>query len=120
MMGGKRMGTMAKLLGARIRQLRRQRAWSQENLAYKAGMNTSYLGQVERGEKSPTVDSLEKISSALDVDLEELFAFGSVSEESNAFAVIDKIILELKGRTAYEQEAVYAFIKQLLHFRDKK
>lgn len=113
------MSEIATSIGAQIRQLRQQRALSQESLAYKAGLNTSYLGQVERGEKSPTVDTLAKIATALDVNLEKLFIIDNI-DSKDEFPVIEKIIYELKGRSQFEQEAAYDFIKRLLHFRDKK
>lgn len=82
-------------------------------------MNTSYIGQVERGEKSATIDSLEKIARGLDIALEMLFRFDTKAEVQE-LTVFKKIAFELKGRTAEEQEAVYQFVKQLLRFRDGK
>ena len=52
----KREITMA--VGQRIRKLRRIRAISQEEVAFRADLNPAYFGQVERGEKCPTVDTL--------------------------------------------------------------
>ena len=46
---------------------------SQEDLALRAEINPAYFGQVERGLKCPTIDTLYKISKALDVSLAELF-----------------------------------------------
>jgi transcriptional regulator with XRE-family HTH domain len=37
-------------------------------------MNTSYIGQIERGEKNPTVRTLEKITAALEINITDLFA----------------------------------------------
>ena len=47
---------------------------SQERLAFDAGVDRSYLGGMERGEENPTVDILDKLAAALDIDLRELFA----------------------------------------------
>ncbi len=112
------MSKIAELLGERIRLLRNQRGLSQEGLAYKASINTSYMGQVERGEKSPTIDTLEKIALALDVTLEELFRFNQQREQVD-YTIMDKISFQLSGRPVTEQEAVYNLIKQILLFRDK-
>ncbi|MGO0062361.1 helix-turn-helix domain-containing protein [Brevibacillus fluminis] len=115
------MSKIAQLVGNRIRFFRKGSGLSQEQLAFKAGLNPSYLGQVERGEKSPTIDSLEKIATALDVTLEDLFSFEyERSLKSSDSTFIDKIAIQLHGRSQMEQEAVYNFIKQLLLFRDKK
>ena len=54
-------------VATRIRSFRKKAAMSQEELALKANLNPAYLGQVERGLKCPTVDTLYKIASALDI-----------------------------------------------------
>lgn len=59
-------------VGARIRHFRRKKRLSQEELALRANLNPAYFGQVERGLKCPTVDTLYKISCALDVALSDL------------------------------------------------
>ncbi|BBH22610.1 transcriptional regulator [Paenibacillus baekrokdamisoli] len=114
------MSDVVILVGEKIRALRQHRGLSQEKLAFKAGINTSYIGQVERGEKSATIISLEKIATALDVGIEELFQFDKVVAERADSSFIERIAYELKGRTKEEQEDIYSFVKQLLWFRDKK
>ena len=59
----------------RIRHLRKQRDISQEELALRAGINTVYYGQIERGQKCPTVDTLYKIAAALEIPLHNLLCF---------------------------------------------
>lgn len=59
-------------VGARIKYLRRMKEISQEELALKAGVNPAYFGQVERGLKCPTVDTLYKIAKAMEVSPAEL------------------------------------------------
>ena len=59
-------------VGSRIRYFRRLQSVSQEALALRAGLNPAYFGQVERGEKCPTIDTLYRIARALDVSLPEL------------------------------------------------
>lgn len=67
------MNTVHIEIGNRIRQLRVKKGLSQEKLAELSELNTSYIGQIERGEKNPSVDTVYSIASALDVDLTELF-----------------------------------------------
>lgn len=114
------MSNVVILVGERIRALRQHRDLSQEKLAFKAGMNTSFIGQVERGEKSATIVSLEKIATALDIELEEIFQFDKDVAEKGDSSFVEKIAYELKGRTEEEQGDIYNFVKQLLLFRDKK
>ncbi len=61
------------LLGKRIRSLRRLNDLSQEQLGEKANISAKYIGEVERGKANLTIDILEKISIALNVDLSDLF-----------------------------------------------
>lgn len=59
-------------VSARIKYFRHLRLMSQEDLALKAEINPVYFGQVERGLKCPTIDTLCKIAKALEVSPSEL------------------------------------------------
>src|SRR5213594_2610087 len=54
------------------RALRKQRALSQERLGDRAGLSGKFIGEVERGEKSISIDSLYRVSVALEIPLREL------------------------------------------------
>ena len=58
-----------KFLGQRLRELRKQRGLSQERLGDRASLSGKFIGEVERGEKSISIDSLYRISVALEVPL---------------------------------------------------
>ena len=60
-------------LGMRIRFLRKQRHWSQEDLALNAEVNKNYLCDLEKGRRNPSLIILEKIANAFNISLEELF-----------------------------------------------
>lgn len=62
-----------KRLGQRIKELRKGKNMTQEDLAFRVGVDGSYMGFVERGEKNPTLKKLIKITQALKVSLSELF-----------------------------------------------
>jgi transcriptional regulator with XRE-family HTH domain len=59
--------------GRRVRQLRKKRNWSQEKLAEMSGMHWIYIGQVERGERNLTLQSIESIARALRIKIASLF-----------------------------------------------
>ena len=65
--------TINKQLGARIRYLRQQKNWSMEDLALEAEINRNYLCDLERGSRNPTVNVLNRIAKALDINLSTLF-----------------------------------------------
>jgi transcriptional regulator with XRE-family HTH domain len=60
--------------GPVLRRLREQQRWSQEHLAHKAEINRSYLGEVERGSAVPSLATMSKLASALDMRLSNLLA----------------------------------------------
>ena len=62
-----------KKLGEKIRQWRKLRELTQEQLGEKAGISYKFIGEVERGTVNPSLDSLIGISQALDVNVKELF-----------------------------------------------
>ena len=56
-----------------LRRLRQEKSVSQEELAHRAQVNRNYVGMIEREEYSVSVDLLEKLAAALDVDPMEFF-----------------------------------------------
>jgi len=61
-----------RILGENIRVARKQCGLSQEKLAEKADLNTTYISDVERGEENISVDALVRIANALKVPLADL------------------------------------------------
>jgi len=55
--------SIAKIIGERLRAYRIQKGWSQEILAEKAELHHTYIGQLERGEKNATIESIYKVTS---------------------------------------------------------
>ena len=77
------MSDIAKILGQRIRNYRTAMGLSQEKLAELCGCHPTYIGQIERGEKNATIESIEKISVALNVSLSKLFEkLGTQNDET--------------------------------------
>lgn len=60
-------------LGLRIRYYRKQQRISQEKLAELSSLHPTYIGQVERGEKNATVESVYHIAKGLNIPLSQLF-----------------------------------------------
>jgi len=60
--------------GRRVRELRVQHGWTQENLAAKAGKHWTYIGGIERGTRNPTITVVESIAKALGVPVADLFS----------------------------------------------
>jgi transcriptional regulator with XRE-family HTH domain len=59
--------------GEVIRELRKERNLSQEELADKADVHRTYIGMIERGEKNITLENIQKLAKALNVSLKSIF-----------------------------------------------
>jgi transcriptional regulator with XRE-family HTH domain len=59
--------------GKRVRELRKQKGYSQEELADKAGLHRTYIGSIERGEQNVSIDNIDKIAKALKTPITFLF-----------------------------------------------
>ena len=66
------METIQKQLGQRLQQARRGKGWTQEDLAHHAGLDFSYVNQLENGKRNPSLETLYKIATALGVPLKDL------------------------------------------------
>ena len=63
------------LLGRRVRELRRARGLSQDQLSEKSSLSPKYLSSIERGVENPTLDLLTRLAAGLQVTMMDLFNF---------------------------------------------
>jgi transcriptional regulator with XRE-family HTH domain len=61
-----------RIFAQRLRQIRQIRGLSQEELADMAGLHRTYVGSVERSERNVSIDNMERLAIALEVDITEL------------------------------------------------
>ena len=80
-----------KLIGMRIKEIRRSKGLSQEQLAEKADINSKYLSRMERGTENPTLDMFIKLSNALEIEMREMFDFGHVVSQKELRGAIQNI-----------------------------
>ncbi|MEW6161955.1 MAG: helix-turn-helix domain-containing protein [Nitrospirota bacterium] len=69
------MKTTKELLGARIKELRKARGLSQNQLSEKIDIDPKHLSRIEVGNSYPSLDTVEKIAKALGVEIKDLFEF---------------------------------------------
>lgn len=74
-------------IGWNVRRLRAEREMTQEDFATDTGIDRGYISGVERGVRNPSVLVLERIATALGVDVAELFD----EAKANAFSVKRKL-----------------------------
>lgn len=110
------MSDIAKIIGLRIRHYRTENGLSQEKLAELAGCHPTYIGQVERGEKNATLESIEKIASAMNVSLSMLFEkLGEDNKDSIPLKCYEFIVSKNKG----DQEQLYKMLMELDKYKNQ-
>ncbi len=112
------MSIVSENLGRRIRAFRKENGISQEELAFKSSISTTYLGQIERAEKSPTVDVLDKISNALEISIYDLFVFDESVKPINKSIILNKINAQLATLSENEQAELLKLIKNIKSFKN--
>lgn len=106
------MSDISKIIGIRIRNYRRQSGLNQEELAELAGCHPTYIGQIEQGEKNATIESIVKITRALNIPLSRLFErIDDCNSPENSYPLMCyELIL---SKTKPEQEAIYKIIMDI-------
>ena len=96
-----------KRVGETVRKLRKTSGLSQEKLAEMADMSTTYFGEIERGERNCSIDSIKKISKGLGIRMETLFQMaedeGKEEGKDDAFLSSEaKIISQVKDKEGWK------------------
>jgi transcriptional regulator with XRE-family HTH domain len=68
----KRKDALLRNIGARVRECREKRQWTQEDLAERAELDRSYIAGIEAGLRNPSIKAVAKIASGLNLTLAEL------------------------------------------------
>lgn len=87
------MDELLPAIGNRLRAARATLGLSQEDVAARAQLNTSYLSQIERGRKAPSLAVLVRLSGAVGMSLTELFA----DQEVTTATIGDREVAALLG-----------------------
>jgi len=109
-----------KLVGKRIRSLRKEREMSQELLGEKGGFHYSYIGQIERGEKNISLLNLAKVASALEVSLSQLFTYVDEEEKrTESETDLQEILSTLRYHGPEQVRMVRNVVREILGENDK-
>ena len=104
-------------IGKRIHELRINSGLSQEKLAVRANITTTYLGLLERNLKNPTVKVIEQICNQLNISLSEFFS-DSVSSVQEEDSLSLQIIAQINDRTREEKQIILQVIKDVMKLCD--
>ena len=111
------MSEISKFIGQRIRNYRTQQKLSQEKLAELSLCHPTYIGQLERGEKNATLESIQKISRALGVPLSRLFE--KYGEDTVGENLPLKCYELVSSKSLEEQEHMYNFLLALDDYKNR-
>lgn len=109
------MSEIMKTVGQRIRNYRTNQHLSQEQLAELSGCHPTYIGQVERGERNATIESIEKIACALDVPLSTLFEKLGGKEAADSIPLKCYELLVAKNQS--EQQHLYGLLLEIDNYK---
>ena len=100
-----------KLLGQRIKYFRKAKNLTQEQLAELVGMEPNSISIIESGRNFPTLNSLEKIANALEIELNLLFKYSSTRTGAQIIDDINKELIKLDNQ---KLEKVLLFIEDFV------
>ncbi|GAK43410.1 helix-turn-helix transcriptional regulator [Paenibacillus sp. UMB7766-LJ446] len=101
--------TIAEQIGSIIRKLRTEKGLTQQALADEIGSSFSFVGRVERGESNITLETIIKISSALNIEFFELMSLGR-RQDSEDIMEIHALLLK---RSEKEQRKALNILKEV-------
>ncbi len=102
-----------KILGTRMRQLRKTAGLSQERLGRASDLSGKFVGEVERGEKSISLDSLTRVSEALKVPLHDLARIDDSLDDQARRLQLEQL-MALVRRHPKKLDTVLAVVRELV------
>lgn len=106
------MSELRARVGARLREWRKRRGLTQEQLAERAGLSYKFVGEVERGMGNPTLETLGRLADALHLDLADLVRAPEPRRESSPTYVLTPKEIQLVREAL---ESVDQLIDRLEH-----
>ncbi|MBV2360966.1 XRE family transcriptional regulator [Thalassococcus sp. CAU 1522] len=106
-------------LGARVRELRKERDWTLEQAARQAGLARSTLSKIENGQMSPTYEALKKLAVGLQISVPQLFTPPQREQVNGRLAVTKSGEGQSQVTVTYEHELLAETLtkKQMLPYR---
>jgi transcriptional regulator with XRE-family HTH domain len=117
------MSDFLKIVGERIRAIRKEKGLTQEELAKLTAQHYSYIGGIERGERNISLESLDKILEALEIAPNYFFQFSHVDFESAEFekqTILQTHLSLLANKTIEEIQLIHRITKDIFETYEKK
>lgn len=107
---------LPKIVGLKIKEIRKSKGWTQEQLAETASIHYSYIGGIERGERNISLETLQKIIDALEVSAVELFPANTTILKNE---VLKEHIEMISERPIQDIELIHRVSKDILNALDE-
>ena len=103
-----------KVIGAKIREERKKKGFTQEQLAHQINISTAYMGQIERGERNSSLDIIVDIANALEITVDYILE-SSYAENSryNEAMLTYNIIKMLQNRDSRDVQTAFSMLTTL-------
>lgn len=98
------------LLGMRMREIRKSRQLSQEQVSEKVGISPKHLSRVEMGKGFPSLDTLEKIAVVLNVELQKFFDFDVYKDN---LVTTDSIAQKIETLDIQKKRLLYKILRSI-------
>ena len=99
-------------LGQRVRLLRRQRGLTQAQLAERVGVSDNFIGMIERGRGHPTLETINGVARALEIELHDLFQ--GQERPGSTEEVVEELNRLLQGRPVDQAELILTIARAVL------
>lgn len=106
------MKTTKQLLALRLKELRKSRGLTQEKLAEMIGRDTKHISKFEIAGSYPSIETLERIALALNVELKEIFNFDGLQDKNYIIGEFEKL---LKYSDEKHLQILYKIHKNLIN-----
>lgn len=93
------MPTTKELLGMRIREVRKGRGLSQEQLAERVDVDPRFVSRIELGKAAPSLETMDAIANALGVEIRDLFEFSHLTGQTAGIEQLETLLEGLDDKT---------------------
>ena len=107
-------------VGEKIRYYRKKLGLSQEALALEANIHPAYLGKLERNEKNPTIETIDKIVSAIGISYGEFFSDGVGDDNTDRRLYIDMVATRLSSLSDEKLKSVAEALVKIIEVVEYK
>ena len=109
-------GELNKRFGKKLRELRKMRGLTQEDLGDRSGLHWKFIGQVERGDSDIKLNNIARIASGLEMDIDDLlfFCFPQERFSKEAKEILALLIPILKSNKKKTLRKLKVFINEIL------